>query len=623
MSNFGYRTEGACLKAINKRDKKRDRWSFIRKLFHSLSLKQRVWVTFVLLITIGLTATGSIAYLIASKEIQRNAFHSSQDTVNQSAQIVNERLKNIGIAVRALMFSDPFKKVIEITQQKDVSRYYETWSSLQEVFSQVKFNDPMIDSILIASPIGDFYETSSIRDNTQPFFDSELYSHFIELNRGYWTKGHTDPFFTDHRQVISLVVEGISETLTDRESGVYVVINVKEDDLSDLFMENLSTTNKQYYFIDSTGEDVNRPKLTTDGLLTKHPEFIQQLTEEMTGSFFYTYEKKPYLVNYSRLEVKDDWMIIGIQSKNDLLARLNGIKNATTYVILGFIILSLFITNNLTYLLLKPLFRLQKLMKRVEENDLTVRFESDFKDEISQVGFRFNRMLDEIKQLIEDVKLREQDKRKAEIKALSAQMDPHFFYNTLNTIYCKSVLGENDDVNEMILALSQMFQLSLSGGRDLISLNDELDHVRQYLAIQQKSYENLFVCEFDIDPDSLLCTVPKIIIQPLVENSILHGFQNRMTGGEIHISVRMDEQWLRITVEDNGTGLEPNKLLADMAYPTTFNKGYALRNIYHRLQLYYGDQQRMEVGLNSSGGARIELWLPRQSEGKDLYEPIS
>ena len=156
-------------------------------------------------------------------------------------------------------------------------------------------------------------------------------------------------------------------------------------------------------------------------------------------------------------------MIVGVQAKDKLLTKLNGIKQATILVTIGFVPKSLFITNNLTLLLLKPLYRLQKLMKRVEENDLEVRFESVYKDEVSQVGFRFNRMLDEIKQLIADVTNRERDKRKAEIKALTAQMDPHFFYNTLNTIYCKSVLGENDDVNEMILALSNMFQLSLSG----------------------------------------------------------------------------------------------------------------------------------------------------------------
>lgn len=477
-------------------------WSPIQKIFHSFSLKQRIWLTFVVLITLGLMATGSIAYLIASKEIQRNAMQSSQDTVNQSAQIVNERLKNIGIAIRALMFSDAFKQLMKDVQANDRSSYYKSLTSLQYVFSQVKFNDSMIDSILIATPFGDFYPTSSVRNTANSFYKSEMYEHFKQLNRGFWIQGHVDPFFTGKQRVISLVTEGAGEDsfMVYEPTNVFVVVNVKEDDLRDLFMDNLTKTNKQYYFIDNKGEDVNYADRTSKDHFIQKPAFFEQLSDQMKGSFFYTNDKKDYLVNYSRLEVKDDWMIVSVQAKDDLLAKLNGIKRATTYVIIGFIILSLFITNNLTYLLLKPLYRLQRLMKRVEENDLSVRFESVYKDEVSQVGFRFNRMLDEIKQLIEDVKNRERDKRKAEIKALSAQMDPHFFYNTLNTIYCKSVLGENDDVNEMILALSQMFQLSLSGGRDLITLGDELEHVRQYLAIQQRSYENLFVCQFEVEP---------------------------------------------------------------------------------------------------------------------------
>ncbi|NQX68714.1 sensor histidine kinase [Paenibacillus alba] len=597
-------------------------WSLIPRMFHSFSLKQRIWFTFVVLITLGLMATGSIAYFIASKEIQRNALQSSQDTVNQSAQIVNERLKNIGIAVRALMFSDAFKQLMKDVQSDDRSSYYKSLTALQYVFSQVKFNDSMIESILIATPIGDFYPTSSVRNTSNSFYKSEMYEHFQQLKRGFWSKGHVDPFFTGKQRVISLVTEGVGEDsfMVYEPTNVFVVVNVKEDDLRDLFMQNLSQTNKKYYFIDSQGEDVNYADRTREGDFIQKPTFVEQLSKEMKGSFFYSNDKKDYLVNYSRLEVKDDWMIVGVQAKDELLAKLNGIKRATTYVILGFILLSLFIANNLTYLLLKPLFRLQKLMKRVEENDLSVRFESVYKDEVSQVGFRFNSMLDEIKQLIEDVKNRERDKRKAEIKALSAQMDPHFFYNTLNTIYCKSVLGENEDVNEMILALSQMFQISLSGGRDLITLEEELDHVRQYLAIQQRSYEHLFVCHFEIEEPLLKCLVPKIMIQPLIENCILHGFKDMTSGGEIRLTIETDGDWLHIAVEDNGQGLIPEKLRQSIAHIASSKHGYALRNIYTRLQLYYGERHRMEIASNEQGGALIELWLPSYVSEEEFHE---
>lgn len=597
-------------------------WSQLSRMFHSFSLKQRIWLTFVVLITLGLMATGSIAYLIASQEIQRNAIQSSQDTVNQSSQIVNERLKNIGIAIRALMFNDAFKQLMKDVENRDTSSYYKSLTALQYVFSQVKFNDSMIESILIATPIGDFYPTSSVRNKANSFYQSDMYEHFQKLKRGFWSKGHVDPFFTGNQKVISLVVEGVSEYsfLGYEPTDVYVVVNVKEEALGDLYMANLSKTNKRYAFIDAGGESVIYGDQSGDGSFNQEPVFMAQFSDESKGSFFYSHDQKDFLVNYSRLDVKDDWLMVSIQAKDDLLAKLTNIKKATTYAILGFILVSLFIANNLTQLLLKPLFRLQKLMKKVEDNDLTVRFESAYKDEVSQVGFRFNRMLDEIKQLIEDVKNRERDKRKAEIKALSAQMDPHFFYNTLNTIYCKSVLGENDDVNEMILALSQMFQLSLSGGRDIITLGDELDHVRQYLAIQMRSYENLFECRIEVEEALLTCLVPKIMIQPLVENSILHGFKDMTSGGELELTIRSDGDWLHIRVEDNGQGLVPEKLRQSIVHPTTSKHGYALRNIYTRLQLYYGDRQRMEITNKDRGGACIELWLPCYGSEEEFHE---
>ncbi|MBB6695559.1 sensor histidine kinase [Cohnella xylanilytica] len=590
--------------------------SWIRNRIYSVSFKRRIWFAFVLLVTLGITAAGSLAYLIAAKEIQRSALRSSQDTVNQSAQIVNERLKNIGVAIRALMFNSSFKSVLFDVQNGDRSNYYRTWTNLQSVFSQVKFNDSMIDSILIATPIGDFYPTSNTRDPASSFYDSEMYARYKELGHGFWTEGHADPFFKDKQNVLSLVVEGVYDSVEmPRSSDVYVVVNVKEDDLLDLFMDNLSAADTRYYWIDSTGQEVLGRGDDEGPALTAAPGFVSRLAEDSTGAFFYEDGGEDVLVNYARLGVKDDWMIVGVQSREVLLSKLNGIQKATTLVIAGFVLLSLFISNRLTYWLLRPLRRLQQLMKRVEDNDLSVRFESPYRDEVSQVGFRFNRMLDEINQLISDVKEREGEKRRAEVQALSAQISPHFFYNTLNTIYCKSVLGENEDASRMILALSQMFQLSLSGGRDLIPLRDELDHVRQYVAIQQTSYESLFECSIDADPEALDWHVPKLILQPLVENSIQHGFQDRTSGGIVRIAARRTDEGLRLTVEDNGAGLDPDKAKSGLATPPAGRKGYALRNIYRRMQLYYGDGMGMDIANNESGGARIELRLPRMPEG--------
>jgi two-component system sensor histidine kinase YesM len=586
------------------------------ELFYSLSFKQRIRLSFIILITLAISAAGTAAYLIAAREIQDNAFESSQETVNKTAQIMDEKLRNISLSIRSLTLNDAFYQMMLDVQNNDFSNYYSHLSALQSVFSQVNYYDPLIQNILIATPIGDFYPTSETRLQGQSFYDSDLYDKIKRNNDRVWVKGHGDMLFFGNQRVLSFVVSGMLERVSYKPLNVYIVVNIKERELLRLINQKTPQKERDYLVVDSKGEEVIQTEWSKPYKLSQDKPFLQNMVVNTQGSFFHTFNKSDYLVNYSRLETVNDWILIGTQSKDQLLQQVNGIQRTTLYIIIGFVLTSWLLSDRLTVLLFRPLFKLQGLMRKVEDNQLSVRFESPYKDEVAQVGFQFNRMLDVINQLIDNVKDSEEGKRKAEMKALTAQMEPHFLYNTLNTIYCKSVLGENNDVNEMILALSQMFQLGLSGGKDLMPLEDELSHVTQYCAIQQKCYEGLFDYEVDIEDHLLACYVPKILIQPLVENSILHGFKDRTSGGKIAVRVRQDNQLLHLIIEDNGTGMDIAKVEERMNQAGESKKGYALRNIKIRLQLYYRNEAKMELYNNERGGSRIELWIP-MTEGED------
>lgn len=604
-----------------------DRWRMIppKSMLYRLSFKQRIWISFVLLIILAIAATGSISYLIASRVVQKNAFQSSQDTVNKAAQILDDKLRNTANAVRALMLSDPFKQqLIRDVQSGNASRYYHHLSTLQAVFSQANFSDPLIENILIVTPIGEFYFLNFVRNPGASFYDTDMYREIKSTRRGVWVQGHEDTFFSNRQRVLTLVVEGVGEDPQFPPFDTYVIVNIKERELLRLSTQNLSKDGREYYVVNPQGEQVVRSD-SSPVWGDAPPNFPEQIDGEEQGSFFYEGKNETYMLNYKRLDINHDrgWMVVGVQYKDQLLREVSQIKQTAYLTMLGFVLLSLLFANKLTNVLLRPLYKLQMLMRRVEDNDLNVRFESKFQDEVAQVGSRFNRMLDEISRLIEDVKTSETDKRKAEMRALTAQMNPHFFYNTLNTIYCKSVLGENEDASAMILALSEMFQLSLNAGRELIPLQDELRHAEQYVAIQQISYENLFTFRTDIGEERLLqCLVPKIVLQPLVENSILHGFRNRKSGGEIRIAVRSSGGLLQLSVEDNGEGPPPGSIPAASGEQGRSGArprhGYALPNIIHRLQLYFGNEAGLSVNGRPGQGTRVEIWLPIvEEESKD------
>lgn len=593
-----------------------DRWNSasLRNMLYKLSFKQRIWASFVLLIILAIAATGSISYLIASRVVQKNAFLSSRDTVNKAAQILDDKLRNTANSVRALMLSDPFKQLLRDVQSGNASRYYHHLSTLQAVFAQANFSEPLIENILVATPIGEFYFLNFVRNPGASFYDTDMYREIKSTRRGVWVQGHEDTFFSSRQRVLSLVVEGVGEDPQFPPFDTYVIVNIKERELLRLSTQNLSKDGREYYAVNPQGEQVVRSDSSPVWGNTP-PDFPEQMGEEDQGSFFYEGKNETYLLNYKRLDINrsQGWMMVGVQSKDHLLREVSQIKQTAYLTMLGFVLLSLLFANKLTNVLLRPLYKLQTLMRRVGDNDLSVRFESKFQDEVAQVGSRFNRMLDELSGLIEDVRRGEIEKRKSEMRALTAQMNPHFFYNTLNTIYCKSVLGENEDASAMILALSEMFQLSLNAGKELIPLQDELHHAEQYVAIQQISYENLFVYRTEIEEERLLqCLVPKIILQPLVENSILHGFRNRRSGGEIRVTVQSGEGILRLKVTDNGEGALPGSAadLPSGAIRPPSRHGYALPNITHRLQLYFGNEAGMTMTSRPGEGTTVDIWLP-------------
>ncbi|OKP89192.1 sensor histidine kinase [Paenibacillus sp. P32E] len=584
-------------------------WSKSSERYYQVSIKQRVLLSFLVLITLSISAMGVLTYRIAGKEIQNNAFETSKETVDKTLQLLDYRLNDVAMSVQSLMLSDAYRQMMIDVQAHDVTKYYVHLSEMQYVLSQATFNEPMIENVLIATPIGDFYSTTQVRAQDNSFYGSELYDNSKKSPGGYWAKGHYDRLFTGSQRVVSFVVRGIYEQTPI--TNVFIVVNLRENRIASLLGQGTAGKDRKYLLLNKEGETVVQTGWTAQGGPPKEPEFLQDRTADSEGNFFYPFDGEDYLVNYKQSEVAPEWILAGMQSKDQLLGQLKGVQRTVLYVILVFLLTTWFFSNKLTAALLRPLFKLSRLMRRVEENQLSVSFESKYNDEIAQVGFQFNRMMTEIKTLIEDVRQKEKGKRHAEIRALTAQMEPHFLYNTLNTIYCKSVMGENEDVNEMILALSQMFQLGLGGGKDLITLEDELSHVQQYCAIQQKCYENLFEYRAETEEEELLSVpIPKILLQPIVENSIQHGFSDRRSGGWIHVRISLEQAMLHIVVEDNGKGMDTAKVELGMTERELSKKGYALVNIRHRLQLYYGEEARMELSGQAGVGSRTDLWIP-------------
>jgi two-component system sensor histidine kinase YesM len=252
-------------------------------------------------------------------------------------------------------------------------------------------------------------------------------------------------------------------------------------------------------------------------------------------------------------------------------------------------------------------------MDRVVKGDFSVALDPGNRDEIGQLTERFNFMISEVEQLIEEKYRLGKEVKNLEIKALQAQINPHFLYNTLDLINWMSVRHNTAEIRTLVTALSRFYKLSLGGGEDSVPLRDELEHARTYVQIQNMRFENSIQLFIDTPPDMLECPVLKLVLQPIVENSILHGIMMKKDErGVIRINGERANGDLLLFVEDDGVGMSESRMhqILSRGAVSSDRHGYGVRNIHERLQLNYG----MEFGLSFQSaegkGTRVQIRIP-------------
>lgn len=564
-----------------------------KELLHHTSLRARIWISIILVAVPAIWITGLSTQYMASKHMQRKTAELSQTMIDKAAQAMEEKLRKVRLAVNTFMMSPSFEELLQSApnEEQNYYQYFVMNKALQVPLNQMLMVEPAIESVLIVTPGGEYFTDRNARLKDIPFEDTML-ARSINTSPSLpvWLPAHADPLFAGGVRVLSLIFEPITG-LSDHE--IRVVVNVKE------------STIKDYVEKDAAGEAGSIVVLNTSGVPMMYAEepFYSLASDPLTGNevskenthFRLEYGKKNYLVNWARVTFPDNWILLYFQREDFVLREVRNIRWTTFGLMLALVPLAFLLSKWITDNLIKPLHRLQHLMNLAGDSNLSVRFHSEYQDEVTHVGERFNIMLEKIGLLIEEVSEAERQKRKSEIKALQSQIDPHFLYNTLNTILWKSQSGMQKDVNEMIVSLSRLFRLGLNNGMDLTSVAKELEHVGQYLRLQQQCYEELFEFRIEAEEGVEGLSSLKVLLQPLVENSILHGFRNEDFKGLIVIRVFTQAGFLVYCVEDNGKGFDVAKIRRRLEGGNGQADIYAMHNIYGRLKLQYGEAAAMEL----------------------------
>ena len=329
-------------------------------------------------------------------------------------------------------------------------------------------------------------------------------------------------------------------------------------------------------------------------------QIVTSLLRETIFQYIY-YEVKD--IQEARTEYQNFFMV---------MIRFSIIAFAAILILI--VLLSYYIPLSIT----RPIRKLSEVTDQVAKGDLTVRSDIRTGAEVGMLSDSLNTMIDKINELLEQVKKEQIRLRKAEFELLQSQINPHFLYNTLDTIVWLAEAGEQKKVVKMVGSLSEFFRTSLNQGKDIISIKEELQHVRSYLEIQQVRYQDILQYDIQVEEELYKYLIPKITIQPLVENALYHGIKNKRGAGKIIISGRQEEDHFSILIEDNGIGISKERLSQVRAgvknKVSTGKDIYGLYNVNERIHLNFGEKYGIIIESTYGEGTIVSVILPYMQE---------
>ena len=398
---------------------------------------------------------------------------------------------------------------------------------------------------------------------------------------------------------------------TSTEQGI-LLIDIRYSSIQQI-LENITLGNQGYlYLISSGGQLIYHPKM----------QLIEtgQAAENIAAAIGYrdgSYREK-YAGEMRDISVKSvgytGWKLLSVTPEKGLPLSNLKMRLFVVFVVASFLLVLVLINAFISSRITNPIQQLEKMVNAIEAGELDQEVDIGGSYEIQHLGRSIGDMAHRIKELMEDIVAEHESKRKSEFDTLQSQINPHFLYNTLDIIVWMIENEQKQEAVKVVTAMARFFRISLSKGKSIIPVKDELEHVRNYLMIQQRRFKNKFTYEIEADKEVLNLASLKLMLQPLVENAIYHGMEFMDGDGEIHVKAWKEEEDLWLEIQDNGLGMTQERvknLLSEKTHVSSKRgSGIGVKNVNERIRLYFGDDYGLVIESEPDEGTIIKIHLP-------------
>lgn len=539
---------------------------------------------------IPLLLIGSVVLIEVQGILYRQEAVRNEDYLKQAISSLDGQIKVYNNLSDYISFSSTVERICNDSYNSNYEKYLDYSDGFNSLVGSMKYFHKEIQRITLYVDSNE----AEFENSIMPVSKIKNKSWFSEIKNDrvpHWI------FLPNQKKVFS------ARRIPSLEQEEKVNIIYIEVDYHKLFEQFQNMTNTDYgiYMLDQNGRI-----LYDTQQFSKEKEWQQISLEQVIQE-----EKKQedYIVTKTNA-TENNWIAYLYRPSQSIQMEIKGIMKDVIIGVLLCIFLSFLCIRIITNRTIKGIEQLKSNMESVEQGTLEMRVYSDAQDEIGELIRGFNKMLTRIKQLIEEVYESKIKQKEYEMRALQAQINPHFLYNSLSLINWIALEQNSEEISKITLAMSSFYRTALNKGNNILSLKDEIENMKSYLQIQLIMHDYEFDTEIKVEEGLEDYIVLNLILQPMVENAIDHGIDLKTDGrGKLIVTAKSDGDDILIVVEDNGIGME-QKIIDTIL--TQQSKGYGLRNVNERIKLYYGQQYHLIIESELGVGTKIITRIPKQ-----------
>ena len=573
---------------------KKKQASGIQKAWRQLSIQNQIFLSMFLITLLGVGVLMNIVYKASVDAIEQNYRASYQSTLKNSSRVLDMNLKNIVDVGRSFLNDKSFQQILENGNKYGGSKFSSgDRTKLRKVANEMASQQVWVNYIVFTDLYGHVYQLNNINQGTYDFY---MYYADKDILKEDWVKVANEAkgrevFFKD-----SILAVGSKAGFcyakyminpSDGEGMGYMVVGLSQKLLGKSFvMGNEGFNSSNFMVLDEDGELI---------YFVGNEERKTAIMEAFSNP-----EKNSLYLFSSVTNYTTGWSIVNVVEKNELSEESKGIRLISFLVAGCVLVVGFIMARIISRTISQPLKQLENTIAQVGEGERHITEEFDY-SEVGRIGQKFKEMVNTNLELSEHLMAVKLNEREAELLLLQSQINPHFLYNTLDSLYFVAIMHGDDQMAEMVEALSDNFKLALNNGNKYIKVADSVKWMQGYMKLQNMRYNNRFELFVDISREILQRETITFIFQPFIENAMYHGLEPKIGKGKISLRGWQEQNDMIFTIKDDGVGID------DMS---RLENGYGVRNVIERIKLNYGEKYGVTFESSPGKGTKVTIVVP-------------